>query len=37
VFKDVHEDSLTTCLFVLDQDKNWELTAAQSSPNAKVI
>jgi prepilin-type processing-associated H-X9-DG protein len=24
---DVHEDSLTTCLFVLDRDKNWELWA----------
>ena len=27
VFMDVHEDSLTTCLFVLDRDKNWELWA----------
>jgi len=27
VFADVHEDSLTTCVFVLDRDKNWELWA----------
>ena len=27
VFTDVHEDSLTTCVFVLDRDKNWELWA----------
>ena len=27
VFMDVHEDSLTTCLFGLDRDRNWELWA----------
>ena len=27
VFTDVHEDTLTMCLFVLDRDKNWELWA----------
>ena len=27
VFTDVHEDSLTMCLFVLDRDKHWEMWA----------
>ena len=27
VFMDVHEDSLTDCLFYLDRDKSWELWA----------
>ena len=27
VFTDVHEDSLTMCVFVLDRDMNWELWA----------
>src|SRR6266566_1379700 len=27
VFMDVHEDSLTTCAYVLDRDKNWEVWA----------